>query len=282
MSFHIYRIDKFADKERLLKEKLKMESQIRRKRESKRKQKTITNQKYSQIFEPVTQTIKELAVKQPVPIIEETKPVEEQKEEIEEKPDELYLQAVQSIPYKESDDGLFGLSPANIIGNNTYHVNGKTLTTINKSDGTVKKFTINNKKLWQLLLVKKPKVIGLNLMDDEGKEALKEYRNIVEELHLIDDARMHVPHFKNRAKFKLLEHGSGFMFSTRPPFHPSTIVIPSDKKGLLRALVKAVAELRAGNTSMQNIVVPLAQEAKRKKILPHNLLSPDEMTWIYA
>ena len=53
MSFHIYRIDKFADKERLLKEKLKMESQIRRKRESKRKQKTITNQKYSQIFEPL-------------------------------------------------------------------------------------------------------------------------------------------------------------------------------------------------------------------------------------
>ena len=65
-------------------------------------------------------------------------------------------------------------------------------------------------------------------------------------------------------------------------FHPSTIVIPSDAKGLLRALLQAVAELRAGNTSMQNIVVPLAQEAKRKKILPRNLLSPDEMTWVFA
>ena len=48
------------------------------------------------------------------------------------------------------------------------------------------------------------------------------------------------------------------------------------------ALTIAVAELRAGNTSMQNIVVPLAQEAKRKKILPRKLLSPDEMTWVFA
>ena len=83
--------------------------------------------------------------------------------------------------------------------------------------------------------------------------------------------------------------GSGFLFSIRPPpfekrlFHPSTVVIPSDKKGLLRALLQAVTELRAGNFSMQNVVVvPLAQEAKRKKILPANLLTPDEMTWIFA
>ena len=82
--------------------------------------------------------------------------------------------------------------------------------------------------------------------------------------------------------------GSGFLFSIRPPpfekrlFHPSTVVIPSDKKGLLRALLQAVTELRAGNTSMQNVVVPLAQEAKRKKILPANLLTSDEMTWVFA
>ena len=84
--------------------------------------------------------------------------------------------------------------------------------------------------------------------------------------------------------------GSGFLFSIRPPpskkekrlFHPSTVVIPSDKKGLLRALLQAVTELRAGNTSMQNVVVPLAQEAKRKKILPANLLTSDEMSWVFA
>ena len=39
-----------------------------------------------------------------------------------------------------------------------------------------------------------------------------------------------------------------------------------------------LAELRAGNNSMRNIVVPLAQEAKRKGILPENLLSADEET----
>ena len=65
-------------------------------------------------------------------------------------------------------------------------------------------------------------------------------------------------------------------------FQPSTIVIPSDKKGLLRALVQALAELRSGNTSMQNLVVPLAHEAQRKWILPTNLFTPEELTWVYA
>ena len=88
--------------------------------------------------------------------------------------------------------------------------------------------------------------------------------------------------------------GSGFLFNVLPlplltadaaagkRIKPSTVVIPSDKKGLLRELVKAVAELRAGNTSMRNIVVPLAQEAKRKRILPRHLLSADEKTWVFA
>ena len=108
-----------------------------------------------------------------------------------------------------------------------------------------------------------------------------------------------------RIKYKIIKDldpkiGQGFLFSVRPPpfaasaattataaaadkrIKPSTVVIPSDKKGLLRELVKAVAELRAGNTSMRNLVVPLAQEAKRKRILPRNLLSADEKTWVFA
>ena len=64
--------------------------------------------------------------------------------------------------------------------------------------------------------------------------------------------------------------------------HPSVVVVLSDKQGLLRALIKSVAELRSGNTSMQNLVVPLAQEAKRLNILPRNLLSSKEMTWVFA
>ena len=83
--------------------------------------------------------------------------------------------------------------------------------------------------------------------------------------------------------------GHGFLFtSTQPEFlrkttvNPNVVVVPSDKKGLIRELIKSVAELRSGNTSMQNIVVPLAQEAKRLKILPPGLLSPKEMTWVFA
>ena len=97
---------------------------------------------------------------------------------------------------------------------------------------------------------------------------------------------------KNRAKYKLLSRvGRGFLFTTRKPkflkrshnrVSPSVVVVPSDKQGLLRALKKSVAELRSGNTSMQNVVVPLAQEAKRLKILPPGLLSSKELTWVFA
>ena len=47
-------------------------------------------------------------------------------------------------------------------------------------------------------------------------------------------------------------------------------------------LNKALAELRAGNDMMRNLVVPLAQEARRMNILPPDLLSPEEETWIFA
>ena len=66
-------------------------------------------------------------------------------------------------------------------------------------------------------------------------------------------------------------------------FSPETVVIPSDKKGLLCALVKAMAELKAGNTSMRNLVVPLALEAKRRGILPKEYSNDvDNLNWIYA
>ena len=65
-------------------------------------------------------------------------------------------------------------------------------------------------------------------------------------------------------------------------FSPETVVIPSDKKGLLCALVRAMAELKAGNTSMRNLVVPLALEAKRRGILPKEYSNVDNLNWIYA
>ena len=73
------------------------------------------------------------------------------------------------------------------------------------------------------------------------------------------------------------------MFTYHPPVvNPNTVVIPSDNDGLMHALVVALADLRAGNTSMLNIVVPLAQEAQRKGILPKGLLKPSETTWVFA
>ena len=304
MSFHIYRIDRLADEKRLMEEKLKMENQIRVKREKSSRLKTIESEKYKRIFEPVTKSINAVRFSPPHQVLERGESMMEGGNKVEEgnseesynaaeeeeKPSLLYTTARKTIPRGLLDDGVFGLFITDDkkdndgwIGNNTFHVNGNTLKTVSMEDGTVKTFVIDNGQLWKLLLVKSPNSIDLQLNNDEGKEALKAYQNIVEQLDLVQNAKG-IRNYKNRAKFKLLsKKGTGFLFSTQPPpFHPSTVVIPSDKKGLLRALTKGVAELRAGNTSMQNIVVPLAQEAKRKKILPRKLLSPEEMTWIFA
>ena len=87
------------------------------------------------------------------------------------------------------------------------------------------------------------------------KSFVNDYKEIVDELDLIDFADANYgDRMKRRAKFKLLQDlekksGSGFLFSVQPPpfskkrVKSSTVVIPSDKKGLLRALYQAVAEL---------------------------------------
>ena len=73
------------------------------------------------------------------------------------------------------------------------------------------------------------------------------------------------------------------MFTYHSPLvNPNTVVIPSDNEGLMHALVVALAKLRACNNSMRNILVPLAQEAQRKRILPKDLLTPNETTWVFA
>ena len=87
--------------------------------------------------------------------------------------------------------------------------------------------------------------------------------------------------------YKLIRNikiGKGFLFTSKPPtlIHPDTVVIPSDSKGLLKNLLLAVSEFRAGNTSMRNIIVPLAAEAERKNILPKDLLTNDEKIWVFA
>ena len=104
------------------------------------------------------------------------------------------------------------------------------------------------------------------MKDARGRNTttLDEFIRIVDDLDLVSIAQRDGVQIKNRAKFKLLpKAGHGFLFtSTQPGFvsdtlvHPSVVVVPSDKQGLLRELIKSLAELRSGNTSMQNVVVP--------------------------
>ena len=216
--------------------------------------------------------------------------------------DDLFLHIVRSIPAREKDDGVFGLNVDNKrIGDNTFTVKGDVLRVYNDENGSEVTFQINDGELWKLLLAQRPKqIMELKTLKGNYIPAVKNYVDIVHKLHLVEIAiRNHPRTYKNRSKYKLIESfstkGTGFLFSVSPPpfldkdiekkkkiIKPSTVIIPSDKKGLMRALLQALAELRAGNTSMQNFVVPLAKEAKRKKILPPNLLSPDEETWVFA
>ena len=49
-------------------------------------------------------------------------------------------------------------------------------------------------------------------------------------------------------------------------------------------LYRAVAELRAGNTTMRNLIVPMVKEARRRHIhIPPGLLDePEDDTWVLA
>ena len=206
---------------------------------------------------------------------------EEQREEIQlDEPGIVYKQALTDVPVRFRDDGLLGLDTANHrIGDYVYSVDGDTLKVHGNNEEY--EYEIDDIDLWKLLLVKNPQRINLNLYD-KHKQLLpfvEKYREIATELNLTNAA---APGFKKRTKYKIaiLEIGSGFLFTTHPP--ANTLLIPSDNPGLLRALYVALAELRAGNSSMRNIVVPLSQEARRKGILPENLLSADEETWVFA
>ena len=77
-------------------------------------------------------------------------------------------------------------------------------------------------------------------------------------------------------KYKILQSGSG-LYSLLPTPH----LLPSDPQGVLRELQKAIAEYRAGNKSMRNIISPLIHQARRMKILPKKECQK-EFNWVYA
>lgn len=286
-----HHITSLADEEKLLSEIIQLETQIRKEKEQKRVQKNTQSEKYTGIFEPITESIQSLAHQKPKEDLItgdllqfETKPEQVQDKPVKRDTEQinLYQKALQIIPKKARDDGVFGLdSGRRQVSGRPYWVEGNLLL-VNNEDGTISEIEINDLDVWLILLSQNPtKIIDLS------DSAVRRYREIADELNLIPLVQFTTKNFKKRAKYKLLRphEGTGFMFSTRKPSFMSSsepIVIPSDPEGLMRALLQTVAELRAGNESIRNLVVPLAQEAERKKILPKGLLSPEELTWVYA
>ena len=187
-------------------------------------------------------------------------------------------------------------------------------------DADIKQFEIRDLDLWKLLLVLNPTRIDLRLTadDDDGRAVGKagrrkkkkylpfvhSYVDIARELDLLGT----YTGSKTRVKYGLLTHhwgsgigsgsgtgtgsgsGSGFLYTSIPPPQPSSpahtprvVVLPPDNRGLMSELYRAVAELRAGNTSMRNLVVPMVREARRRHIhIPDDLLEPYEDTWVLA
>lgn len=297
-----HRIDNIAGEQRLMEQMLQLQSEIRDKREADRIAKTSKSERYSKMFEPVTKSLDKLVAQQPklklepadVPILgpkEEEVPTddllglpkeEEEEEEVleeMEEPGELYKQALRDIPPQlRDDDGMLGLNvDTHQIGEYAYEVEGDVLKVVDHN-GESKEFEVHSLALWKLLIVMNPSKILKLKNKKQYFPFVYEYADIAKSLNLMASYRGP----KTRAKYKLLKTihgGKGFLFSIQPP---SAVVIPSDDAGLMNELVKALAELRAGNSTMRNLVVPLAQEAKRKNLLPHSLLTPDEETWVFA
>ena len=280
----------------MLEEILSLQSDIRSQREKKRRLNTAQHEKYTRIFEPVTKSIAKLAPQpapQPAPAQAPPQPKVKVKEEDEdvkffdEPNNELFRQALYEVPENLRSDGVLGLDIAtHTIGDYEYQVEANQLRCYDETSDDEAVFKVDSLDLWMLLLVKNPTRIQLKLKTrKEYLPFVYEFKDIADRLELVATSQR-LSGFRFRKKYKILEElehaGSGFLFTTRPPVKPDTVVVPSDKAGLLRELYTAVAELRAGNTSMQNIVVPLAAEARRLGCLPKNLLSPEEETWVYA
>ena len=295
MAYH--NMARVEDEERLLESMLQVQSEIRKQREEKRRSNNWRREKFTRMFEPVTSSIARLAqVPQPPPPppVPAPEPVKDEEEEEEDKfydtvkepeeESEIFRQALDEVPEAYRSDGVLGLDvTTRTIGNYAYQVKGDTLHCTSDDDEAI--FQIKTFELLLLLLVKNPNRIELKLK--QAKEFLPfvyDFKDIADRLQL-EATGQNLPGFYARKKYKILRElekaGTGFLFTHAPPT-TNTVVLPSDKEGLIQQLVLAVAELRAGNTSMQNLIVPLAAEAKRLGCLPKYLLSPEEETWVFA
>ena len=291
-------------KQTLLEELLQVQKQIRMQREKVMQNDRNNRKKYTKIFEPLTESIQKLKTEpQPITTTNSTPLVdfeEEVKKDDGEEPENflddlneidepgyLYTQALQEVPRGLRDDGMLGLNTNNhTIGDWMFEVAGNHL--LCRKGVEAVSFEVTDLNLWCLLLVFNPKQINLSTVTSRGMllPYVRKYAEIAIRLELRERYER-ISRTRNRVKYKLIRNirlGKGFLFTSKRPtlIHPDTVIIPSDSKGLLKNLLLAVSEFRAGNTSMRNIIVPLAAEAERKNILPKDLLTNDEKIWVFA
>ena len=220
---HYHQVKSIEDEQRLLSQIIHLETQIRGQKETRRLQKNSQNEKLAQIFEPITKTMQSLAdvaptkvdlitaddlITFPKPLKDEplvpAEPLKDEPEEEEEEEEEdLYRKALQKIPKKSRDDGVFGLDAGRKrISDRPYSVEGNVLKVQNE-DRTISEIEINDPNVWTILLAQNPSKI-INLTDVKGQAAVEKYRDIVDELGLIPRVQFPLKNFKNRMKYKKL------------------------------------------------------------------------------
>ena len=315
---HFHTISSIDDEQDLLQKLIHLETQIRAKRERERLLRTGQSEIYGRIFEPITREIKTLkqvetlgapaAPPTPVPTPAPASPTPlgtpqyktppttpagsppktaPAKFELSDVIAAEYFDAKREIKARNREDGYLGLDiDTQTVTGRHYTINGNQIIVDSPSRKKGKiKITIQHPRTWVMLLAKNPNNIISNtdFRTHQTYPWVLEWQDIAQRLHFKDfiDNSPHAADVRKRAKFKMLQKGKGFLYSLVPP--PHTVVLPSDPQGVLRELEKSIAEYKAGNSSMRNIIGPLIQQARRMKILPKYLQKTcKEFNWIYA
>lgn len=261
------------DEVQLLSEIIRLDTEVRKKKERERLTSLKRSAEYEKIFNPITRTMVKLMAPTPPAgdnLEDEVEPVgdaedeggeeDEVKVEVKEEPPEpsSYEMLLKKIKNNRRESGNLGLKADGTIAGHPYEVHGDTLSI--KTEAGLKTFTITDPEVWRMLLLQKP--------HSGEKDGVLGWRQIMTSIPRAEPART------RRAKAKLLDQGGGYLFSTLGPK-----LMPRGKQPLLKALAVALAETRAGNEGMRDSVVQLAREAKRRKILPKALLSKEELLW---
>ena len=105
----------------------------------------------------------------------------------------LYQKALQMIPRRSRDDGVFGLdSLRRQVSGRPYWIEGNLLL-VNNEDGTLSEIQINDLEVWIILLSQNPRKFV-----DLSDSAVKRYREIADELNLVPHVQFTNKNFKNR------------------------------------------------------------------------------------